>query len=146
MVGFGYAANSDRRGGFETRLRPPCVTSRNPPRKRRSLASLTSALERASTRRAKARAHYALALFHDNNGREAQAIPHYRSALALGVRPAVEAEAHAWLASSLHKTGHPAEARQQAVEALSLSDDPALSRFLMRLLGRIGCGVDEPPG
>ena len=64
------------------------MISRNPPRKRRSLASLTSALERASTRRAKARAHFELALFHDNNGREAQAIPHYRNALALGVDPA----------------------------------------------------------
>ena len=113
------------------------MTSRTQPRKRRSLASLTSALERASTRNAKARAHYDLALFHDNNGREAQAVPHYRSALTLGVRPAVEAETHAWLASSLHKTGHPAEARRQALEALRLSDDPFLRRFVVRLLGRI---------
>ena len=113
-------------------------------RKRRSLASLTSALGRASTRRAKARAHFELALFNDNNGREAQAIPHYRRALALGVDPAVEAEAFAWLASSLHKTGHSAEARRQAFDALLLARDPALRRFLMRLLGRIDRGANEP--
>lgn len=113
-------------------------------RKRRSLASLTSALERASTRSAKARAHYALALFHDNNGREARAIPHYRSALALGVRPAVAAEAHAWLASSLHKTGHADEARRHALEALRLSDDPSLSRFVMRLIGRLDRAAGGP--
>ena len=119
------------------------MISRNPPRKRRSLASLTSALERASTRRAKARAHFELALFHDNNGREAQAIPHYRRALALGVAPAVEPEALAWLASSLHKTGHSAEARRQAFEALRLARDPALRRFLMRLLGRMDRSANE---
>ena len=113
------------------------------PRKRRSLASLTSALEGASTRKAKARAHYALALFHDNNGREAQAIPHYREALALGVAPTVEPEAHAWLASSLHKTGHSAEAREEAFEALRLSKNPGLRRFVMRLLGRIDRGANE---
>ena len=117
------------------------MTARKQPRKRRSLPSLTAALERASTPSAKSRAHYDLALFHDNNGREARAIPHYRTALALGVRPDVEAEAHAWLASSLHKTGHAAEARRQALEALSLSDDPSLRRFLVRLLSRIDRGA-----
>ena len=113
------------------------------PRKRRSLASLTSALQQASTRRAKARAHYALALFHDNNGREAQAIPHYREALALGVAPTVKPKAHAWLASSLHKTGHSAEAREEAFEALRLSKSPAVRRFVMGLLGRIDRGANE---
>ena len=82
------------------------MTSQGPLRKRRSLASLTSALDQASTKSAKAHAHFNLALFHDNNGREAQAIPHYKSAIALGVDSAVEPKALAWLASSLYKTGH----------------------------------------
>ena len=108
------------------------MTRQKQRRKRRSLASLSAALEQASTSSAKARAHFELALFHDNNGREAQAIPHYRSALALGVEPAVEPEAFAWLASSLYKTGHAAEARRQALDALRLADDPSLSRFLVK--------------
>ena len=119
------------------------MTQRGRTRKRRSLASLTSALERSSTRSAKARAHYALALFHDNNGREAQAIPHYREALALGVAPTIEPKAHAWLASSLHKTGHSAEAREEAFEALRLAKHDGLGRFVMRLLGRIDRGASE---
>ena len=107
------------------------------PRKRRSLASLTSALERASTSKAKARAHYDLGLFHDNNGREAQAIPHYRKSLALGVSPDIEAEAFAWLASSLFKTGRPEEAIQSARRSLEITNDASLKLFLTRLLRRI---------
>lgn len=106
-------------------------------RRRRSLSSLAKALDRAATRGAKAQAHYDLALFHDNNGREAQAIPHYESALALGIGKTVEAEAHAWLASSLYKTGRHTEATLRARQALGLTEDPSLSRFLTRLLRRI---------
>ena len=108
------------------------------PRKRRSLASLTAALDRATTTKAKARAHFDLALFHDNNGREAQAIPHYREALALGIDPSIEAEAFAWLASSLFKTGCRTEASLSARQALCLTGDPTLRRFLVRLRRRIG--------
>lgn len=113
------------------------------PRRRRSLVSLTAALDRATTRGAKARAHYDLALFHDNNGREAQAIPHYREALALGIDPGLEAEAFAWLASSLFKTGSPTEATSSAHQALGLTDDPSLKRFLVRLLRRIDRAMNE---
>ena len=105
--------------------------------RRRSLSSLTRELDQAGTTDEKAQAHYALALFHDNNSREAQAIPHYESALALGVDSTVEAEARAWLASSLYKTGHYTEASLTAQEALSLAEDPSLRRFLVRLLRRI---------
>ena len=107
------------------------------PRKRRSLVSLTAALDQATTKKTKARAHYDLALFHDNNGREAQAIPHYRKALALGIGPDIEAEAFAWLASSLYKTGCRTEASLSAHQALSLADDSSLRQFLVRLLRRI---------
>ena len=113
------------------------MSSAKPGRKRRSLASLTAALNRARTQSDKARAHYDLGLFHDNNGREAQAIPHYREALALDIDPAVVPEALAWLASSLHKTGHGTEASLRAGQALRLTTDSSLRGFLLRLLGRI---------
>ena len=113
------------------------MTENRPRRKRRSLAALTAALERATTRVAKARAHYELGLFHDNNGREAQAIPHYRKALALGLDPTVVPEALAWLASSLFKTGQPEEATKRAHQALRQTTDPTLRAFLERLLRRI---------
>ena len=113
------------------------MSSAKPGRKRRNLASLTAALNRARTQSDKARAHYDLGLFHDNNGREAQAIPHYREALALDIDPAVVPEALAWLASSLYKTGHPTEASSTARRALHLTMDPSLKGFLVRLLRRI---------
>ena len=113
-------------------------------RKRRSLGSLTAALDQATTTKAKARAHYDLALFHDNNGREAQAIPHYRKALALGIDPGLEAEAYAWLASSLLKTGSPREATTSAHHALCLTQDPELKGFLVRLQRRIDRAASKP--
>ena len=106
-------------------------------RRRRSLSSLTKALNQAATESERARAHYELALFHDNNGREAQAIPHYESAIALGIDHALEPEAHAWLASSLYKTGRHTEASLRASQALSLTEDPSLRGFLVRLLRRV---------
>ncbi|MDE2867708.1 MAG: tetratricopeptide repeat protein [Chloroflexota bacterium] len=119
------------------------MTEAKPRKKRRSLAGLTAALERATTRGGQARAHYELGLFHDNNGREAQAIPHYREALALGIESEVVPEALAWLASSLSKTGHPEEAARRAGQALRLTTDPSLEGFLRRLLRRIDRAVDE---
>lgn len=114
-----------------------------PRRKRRSQAGLTAALELATTRGGQARAHYELGLFHDNNGREARAIPHYREALALGIDAGVVPEALAWLASSLFKTGHPTEAALRAGQALRLTMDPSLEGFLRRLLLRIDRAADE---
>lgn len=109
------------------------------------MVSLAKALDRAATGGAKAQAHYDLALFHDNNGREAQAIPHYESALRLGIGEA-ESEARAWLASSLYKTGHHTEASEMARQALGLTEDPSLSRFLARLLQRLerATGASQP--
>ncbi len=113
------------------------MTEKKPRRKRRSLAALTAALEQATTKNAKARAHYELGLFHDNNGREGHAIPHYREALALGLDPTVVPEALAWLASSLFKTGQPEEASATARRALGRTHDPSLEKFLVGLLRRI---------
>ena len=84
-----------------------------------------------------------LGLFHDNNGREAQAIPHYRKALELGIDAGVEPEALAWLASSLFKTGQPEEASLRAGQALRLTRDQSLVGFLRRLLRRIGRAAGE---
>ena len=114
------------------------MSAAKPRRKRRSLASLTATLEKATTQGEEAHANYNLGLFHDNNGREAQAIPHYREALALDIDPAVVPEALAWLASSLYKTGHPTEASARANQALRLTRDPSLRGFLVRLLRRSG--------
>ena len=113
-------------------------------RKRRSLVSLTVALDQATTNKATARAHYDLALFHDNNGREAQAIPHYRNALALGIDPSLEAKTFAWLASSLFKTGSHTEAASSAHHALCLTQDPELKGFLVRLRRRIDRAASKP--
>ncbi|MDE2903494.1 MAG: tetratricopeptide repeat protein [Chloroflexota bacterium] len=114
-----------------------------PRRKRRSLAGLTDALERATTRGGQARAHYELGLFHDNNGREAQAIPHYRKALELGIDAGVVPEALAWLASSLFKASYLTEAALRAGQALWLTTDPSLEGFLRRLLRRIDRAVGD---
>lgn len=108
-----------------------------PRKRRRSLSSLTKALDHATTKNERSRAHYDLALFHDNNGREAQAIPHYETAIALGIDHPVETEAHAWLASSLYKTGRHTEASKRARQALGFTEDPSLRRFLVRLLRRV---------
>ena len=113
------------------------LTSAKPRRKRRSLAALTAAVDQATSRSEQARAHYDLGLFHDNNGREAQAIPHYREALTLEIDPAVVPEALAWLASSLFKTGQPKEASATARRALRRTHDPSLEMFLVGLLRRI---------
>ena len=77
---------------------------------------------------------------HDNNRREAQAIPHYEAALALGLDTATRTKCLAWLASSLYKTGHPAVAMSRAREAVELSQDPELSRVIVGLRRRIERG------
>lgn len=109
---------------------------------RRSRRALEAAVASARDPAERARACYALALFHDNNGREAEAIPLYREALALGVPVAVAAEAHAWLASSLVKTGAPHDAAREALRARELTRDPALLGFLDGLDRRIRWGTN----
>jgi hypothetical protein len=106
-------------------------------RSRRSLSQLQTAVTQARSRRDKATAHYHLALFHDNNSREAEAIPHYLDALALGLPRAVKVQALAWLASSLHKTGSPERALANVRKSLALASDPQLREFLDGLERRV---------
>jgi tetratricopeptide (TPR) repeat protein len=108
------------------------------PKSRRNRRQLEEALAAARSGAAnKARAHYALALFHDNNSREAEAIPHYKRAIALGLSRPVKAQALAWLASSLYKTGFPEEALATLKKAKRLASNPQLRGFLEGLERRI---------
>ena len=52
---------------------------------RRSRRLLENEIEHATDQLDRARAHYELALFLDNNSREAEAIPNYQAALASGL-------------------------------------------------------------
>jgi tetratricopeptide repeat protein len=74
-------------------------------RTRRSRTALEAAVDQATSARKKAIALYQLGLFHDNNARESVAIPLYERALRAGLENALKAQALAWLASSLYKTG-----------------------------------------
>ena len=105
--------------------------------KRRKLSTLLDAVESASSRSDRAIAHYNLGLFHDNNGREAEAIPHYEAALDLGLDGATQSQALAWLASSLYKTGALEEATKRVRQSQSLACDASLVRFLSGLERRI---------
>jgi hypothetical protein len=106
-------------------------------RPRRSRSALEAARASAADPVLRARACYALALFHDNNSREGEAVPLYREALSLGLPAPLRAEALAWLASSLLKTGAPQAAERCAIDARGLAGDPALLAFLDRLDRRI---------
>jgi hypothetical protein len=106
------------------------VTRRSRTRLERQLAGAKGEIEAA-------RAHYALALFHDNNSRETDAIPHYETALTLGVDETIVPYCLAYLASSLHKTGRSRQALRRALEAEAAALDPALMRFLASLKLRI---------
>jgi len=112
-------------------------------RKPRSRSELEQAIATAPTDAARASAHLALAIFHDNNSREAEAIPHYEAALRLGLDPTPRAEALAWLASSLHKTGRPLEALQRIDESLAAGPTPELTRFLTGLRRRATRRLDQ---
>lgn len=91
----------------------------------------------ASSDADKAIAYYELALFHDNNNREAEAIPHYEAALTAGLVGAVCAECLAWLASSLYKTDRGVEALRRIGEARGATEDESLRRFLDGLERRV---------
>ncbi len=104
---------------------------------RRNLKALQRAVAAARGNRERAAALYRLAVIHDNNGREAEAIPHYRRALALGLDRATSPRAMAWLASSLFKTNRAAAAMRWTRQALEGSCPPELRRFLLGLQGRI---------
>jgi tetratricopeptide (TPR) repeat protein len=100
---------------------------------RRDRRTLERAIDEAQTREERAAAHYELAVFHDNNSREAEAIPHYEQALQLGLDQPTRVQALAWLASSLYKTGKPRAALARAEESLSGTQDAQLTRFLIGL-------------
>ena len=106
-------------------------------RKRRSLVALLRAVEEAATDDSRALAHFELALFHDNNGREAEAVPQYEAAISLGLDKKRNAEALAWLASSLYKTDRPHDAIQRLMQARAMAQDTGLQRFLDGLERRI---------
>ncbi len=115
-------------------------------KKRRSLAALLRAVEKAGGDDSRALAHFELAVFHDNNSREAEAVPHYEAAIGLGLDKKRNAEALAWLASSLYKTGRPHDAMGRLRQARGEARDAKLSRFLDGIEGRIrrcltDCGV-----
>jgi tetratricopeptide (TPR) repeat protein len=96
----------------------------------RNRVQLENAVADARTRRAKALAYFQLALFHDNNARERDAIPHYEAALRLGLDSSRRAEALAWLASSFYKTGQPRKALKKINESQNHARDAALCTFL----------------
>lgn len=105
--------------------------------KRRSFQALKAEIEGARTKRERALAFYNLALFHDNNSREPEAIPNYEAALRLGLIGETRAKAFAWLASSLHKTGCPGRARVALENARAQTRDRGLKKFLDGLERRI---------
>jgi len=106
-------------------------------KRRRNLTQLQLAIEQARTQRARALAYYQLALFHDNNSREAEAIPNYEQALRLGLSGETRAQAFAWLASSLDKTGRPRRALNSLAQARAATRDAALKKFLDGLERRV---------
>jgi tetratricopeptide (TPR) repeat protein len=105
--------------------------------RRRSRAALERAIGLARSRRARALAYFRLALFHDNNSRETDAILNYERALRLGLPRALEAQALAWLASSLYKTGRPRRALAALARSRKLARSAQLRKFLDRLARRI---------
>lgn len=104
---------------------------------RRSRTTLEGNLKKAKTDKQRAIAHYALGLFHDNNGREKEAIPHYEAVLEFDLEPETKAKCLAWLASSLWKTGDATSAKKRLEASGRLSRDPELLAFLKGLRQRI---------
>jgi len=115
--------------------------AKKPVRARRSRTRLKLAIEQARSARSRALAHYELGLFHDNNSREAAAIPHYLKAIRLGLPRSIKAQALAWLASSLYKTGSPDKALGYLRKASALASDGRLRQFLARLERRIRAAI-----
>ncbi len=106
-------------------------------RRRRSRAALADAVDRAASTRTEAIALYLLALFHDNNSREPEAIPLYEAAIKNGLPLPLKAEALAWLASSLYKTGAPKHALTRIRQSREIAKSHELRKFLDGLESRI---------
>lgn len=77
-----------------------------------------------------------LAVFHDNNSRETEAIPYYERALDHGLDAPTRSKALVWLASSLYKTGRSTDALHRIHEA-RVNADAELQRFLHGLERRL---------
>jgi tetratricopeptide (TPR) repeat protein len=105
--------------------------------RRRSARQLANDVAAARGRSAKALAYYQLALFHDNNSREREAIPNYQRAIKLGLPRATKAAALAWLASSLYKTGSSKAAIARLNQSAEIAMDLELLQFLEGLRRRI---------
>ena len=112
--------------------------------RRRTAKRLLTNLQRAESGPGRAIGHFDLALFHDNNARETEAIPHYEAALAEGLSGEKRAECLAWLASSLHKTGRPEEALDRLREARDATSSAELMKFLLGLERRIRAWIARP--
>jgi Tetratrico peptide repeat len=104
---------------------------------RRNRAQLERIVEQSRTAHARALAELNLAVFHDNNSREVEAIPHYRRAIRLGLPAPIRTEALAWLASSLYKAGAPRAGLRCLRASRRLIPRAALSGFLDALERRI---------
>ncbi|MGH8227132.1 MAG: tetratricopeptide repeat protein [Steroidobacteraceae bacterium] len=91
----------------------------------------------AASRSASALAHFELAVFHDNNDREAEAIPHYAAAIRRGLKGARAVRARAWLASSYWKVGRPDSALQLIGGLHGARMSPELRAWIDRLEGRL---------
>lgn len=115
--------------------------------RRRSRVALEAEVNGAKSSRQKAIALYQLALFHDNNARESDAIPFYEKALKAGLQSALKAKALAWLASSLHKTGESKSAltriRQSRAIARTMKYG-SLENYLYALEARIARSLAKP--
>lgn len=105
---------------------------------RRNKKQLEGKIIKAKTVKAKAIAYYNLALFHDNNSRETEAIPNYKKAIALGLPKEIEAQARAWLASSLYKTEKPRQALKELNKSFAMTGNKKLQKFLSGLGLKIG--------
>lgn len=108
---------------------------------RRRARELEQALFDAQSPAAKALAHFRFSVFHDNNGREAEAIPHYRAALQLGLPKMQQAQALAWLASSYWKVGR----TRQALRCIEALRHRRLSAQLSEWVRRLEVRVKRDP-
>lgn len=104
--------------------------------RRRNIKKLREAIIKAKSNKTKAVAYYELGLFHDNNGREKEAIPNYERALELGLKKDLKSKALAWLGSSLYKIGKPRKALNQIRQSGKIANQK-LRRFLNRLKARM---------
>ena len=106
----------------------------------RNTKKLEEEISKAMNRKQKAIAYYNLALFHDNNAREIEAIPNYKMALKLGLGKDLKSKALAWLASSLYKTGKQKEALKITKQAMRQADKK-LQKFLTGLQREIAKSI-----